>query len=206
MPQVVIPARLNPHRAQVRQVPPAQVRQVIETLRATVWFYRVIFVVAALILLFFRLLPLGTLAGHWPGPDLLVCLTLVWVMRRPDYLPVLLIAIVFLAEDLILLRPPGLWTAIMLLATEFLRGRAALTRELNFVVEWMLVAGLMVAMLLAYRLIFAMALLPQPGFGFALVQTIWSVLCYPLVVMASTLALDLRKPAMGEVDSYGRRL
>jgi rod shape-determining protein MreD len=183
-----------------------QVHQVIETLRGTLWFYRVMFVIIALVLLFFRLLPLGTLAGQWPGPDLLLCLTFVWVMRRPDYLPVLLIALVFLVEDLILLRPPGLWTALILLATEFLRGRAALTRELNFVVEWMLVAGLMVAMMLAYRLVFTIVLLPQPGFGFALVQTIWSVLCYPLVVMASTLALDLRKPAMGELDNHGRRL
>jgi rod shape-determining protein MreD len=185
---------------------PAQVRQVIEALRSTLWFYRVVFVVIALILLFLRLLPMGSQAGSWPGPDLLVCLTLVWVMRRPDYLPVLLIACVFLVEDMILLRPPGLWTAIMLLATEFLRSRSALTRELNFAVEWLLVAGLMVAMLLAYRVMFTISLLPQPGFGFALVQTIWSVLCYPLVVMASTLALDLRKPAMGEVDNYGRRL
>ena len=178
----------------------------IEALRSTLWFYRVMFVVIALILLFLRLLPMASPAGSWPGPDLLVCLTLVWVMRRPDYLPVGLIAFVFLVEDMILLRPPGLWTAIMLLATEFLRSRAALTRELNFVVEWLLVAGLMVTMLLAYRLMFTISLLPQPGFGFALVQTIWSILCYPLVVMASTLALDLRKPAMGEVDNYGRRL
>ena len=195
---MVIRARWN--------LPQVPVRQVIETLRGTIWFYRIVFVGIALVLLFLRLLPLGSVAGHWPGPDLLVCLTLVWVMRRPDYLPALLIAFVFLAEDLILLRPPGLWTAIILLATEFLRARAALTRELNFVVEWMLVAGLMVAMLLAYRLIFTISLLPQPGFGFALVQTIWSVLCYPVVVMASTLALDLRKPAMGEVDNFGRRL
>ena len=52
----------------------------------------------------------------------------------------------------------------------------------------------------------AIAFLPQPGFGFALLQTLWSVLCYPLVVAASRFAFDLRKPATGEVDAYGRRL
>jgi hypothetical protein len=46
-----------------------------------------------------------------------------------------------LVEDLVLLRPPGLWTALVVLATEFMRSRAALTRELNFVVEWLLVSG-----------------------------------------------------------------
>lgn len=70
-------------------------------------------------------------------------------------------------------------------------------------VEWLLVTGLMVAMLLAYRLVFALALLPQLPFGFAVVQVLWSALAYPLVVGASRLVLDLRKPAMGETDDYG---
>ena len=129
-----------------------------------------------------------------------------WVMRRPDYLPDWLIAAVVLAEDLILMRPPGLWTALVVMGSEFIRSRAALTRELNFVVEWLLVTGLMVAMLLAYRLVFALALLPQLPFGFAVVQVLWSALAYPLVVGASRLVLDLRKPATGETDDYGRRL
>jgi rod shape-determining protein MreD len=104
------------------------------------------------------------------------------------------------------MRPPGLWTALMVVATEFLRSRVALTRELNFLVEWVLVAGLMIGMLLTYRLIFALVLLPQPPLGFALMQILWSVLCYPAIVSASRLALYLRKPAMGEVDERGRRL
>jgi rod shape-determining protein MreD len=196
------------------------------TLRNSVWYYRTLFVALALILLFFRLLPLGNGSGSfpwstlpnwifgrfaveprpWPGPDVLMCLAIAWVMRRPDYLPALLIALVFLVEDMILLRPPGLWAALVLMATEFLRSRAALTRELNFTVEWLLAAGLMLALLMVYRVVFAVALMPQPAFGFALMQTIWSILCYPLVVALSAVFLDLRKPATGEVDSYGRRL
>jgi rod shape-determining protein MreD len=178
----------------------------IETLRSAVWLYRGLFVLIALFLLFVRMLPLGSEAGQWPGPDLLLCVIFAWVVRRPDYLPALLIAAVVLVEDLVLMRPPGLWTALVILATEFLRSRAALTRELNFGTEWLLVAGLTVGMLLSYRLAFATLLVPQPSFGFALVQTLWTILCYPAVVLASRLTLDLRKPATGEVDSYGRRL
>jgi rod shape-determining protein MreD len=94
----------------------------------------------------------------------------------------------------------------VVVASEFLRSRAALTRELSFVVEWLLISGVMLALLLGYRLVFAIAFLPQPGFGFAMVQTIASILCYPFVVGLSWLALNLRKPAMGEVDAYGRRM
>lgn len=175
-------------------------------IRRRVWLYRGIFVGLALFIMFMRLLPLGTVPGHLPGPDFLLCAMLAWVMRRPDYLPVLLITLIVFLEDVMLMRPLGLWTALVVIATEFLRSRAALTRELSFAVEWMLVAGLMVGLLLAYRLFFAVSFLPQPGFGFALTQTIWSILCYPFVVIASRLVLDLRKPAMGELDAMGRRL
>ena len=177
----------------------------------------------ALLLLFWRLLPLpmammsdcAETAGWcrftvWlnrtPGPDFLLCIIFAWTMRRPDYLPALLIAAVVLLEDMLLDRPPGLWTALVLLASEFVRGRVALTRELNFGVEWLLVSGLMVAMLLVYRMVFAMAMMPQTGFGFAMIQVVWSVMCYPVVVFLSRYVLDLHKPAMGEVDAYGRRM
>lgn len=188
-----------------------------------VWGHRALFLAIALGLLFWRLLPLplpdSLLCGpearlcltrvwlaRMPGPDLLLCIIFAWTMRRPDYLPVMLIAAVVLLEDLLLMRPPGLWTALVLIAAEFVRGRVALTRELNFAVEWLLVTGLMFAIMLIYRLIFAVVLLPQPGLGFALAQLIWSVLCYPAVVFLSRVVLDLQKPAMGEVDAYGRRL
>jgi rod shape-determining protein MreD len=188
-----------------------------------VWLHRLLFVAIAMILLFWRLLPLPLadasvcgpeqslcLVRVWferlPGPDLLLCVIFAWTMRRPDYLPVVLIAGVVLLEDLLLMRPPGLWTALVLLASEFVRGRVALTRELNFAVEWLLVTGLMFGIVLLNRLVFAMVLLPQPGFGFALAQLVWSVLCYPVVVFLSRVVLDLHKPAMGEVDAYGRRI
>jgi rod shape-determining protein MreD len=64
----------------------------------------------------------------------------------------------------------------------------------------------MVGCLLAFRSVAGLLLVPQPALGFALLQTVWSILCYPLVVGFSQLVLDLRKPATGEVDDYGRRL
>jgi rod shape-determining protein MreD len=170
------------------------------------WIFRGLFLAFALFLLFVRLLPLGHEPGSLPGPDLLLCLILAWMVRRPDFLPVPLILIVILAEDLILMRPPGLWTAIVIVATEFLRGRVALTRELNFLVEWLLVSGLMLGMMLAYRLVLGVAFVPQPAFGFAVVQVLWSIALYPLVVFLSRLILDLRKPATGEIDDFGRKL
>ena len=171
---------------------------------SSIWLHRLLFLAVAALLMFVKLLPLQATAGHLPGPDLLLGLILAWTVRRPEYLPVLMIAAVVLLEDMLLLRPPGLWTGLVILGSEFIRSRVALTRELNFGVEWLLVAGLMVAIFVTYRVILAMAFLPQPAFGFALVQILWSVIAYPFVVAVSRYGLDLHKPATGELDNYGR--
>jgi len=41
-----------------------------------------------------RILPLSTEPGSVPGPDVVLCLTFAWVLRRPEYVPALLIAAV----------------------------------------------------------------------------------------------------------------
>lgn len=173
---------------------------------SSLWLHRLLFLGVAFLMIFLKLLPLQDLAGRLPGPDLLLCLIFAWMVRRPEYLPALMVAGVVLLEDMLLMRPPGLWTALVILASEFIRSRVALTRELNFGVEWLLVAGLMLALFVGQRLAFAVAFLPQPALGYVLVQTGWSILAYPAVVFVSRYGLDLHKPAMGELDAYGRRL
>lgn len=156
--------------------------------------------------LFLRLLPLSTLPAALPGPDLMLCLVFAWVLRRPSYMPAPLVAAVFLVEDLLLMRPPGLWAVLVVLGTEFLRGRQALLREFTFPAEWALVAGLGFALLVIERMALFLTMVPQPALGQALLQMIFTMLAYPLVVLASHFILKVRKPATGEVDSLGRPL
>lgn len=174
------------------------------TVRA--WLFQGLYLALAILIMTALLLPLPRLAESLPGPDLLLCLTLAWTVRRPDYLPVLLIAGVFLLQDFLLSRPPGVWTMLVVMITEFLRGRWALTRELNFPTEWLLMAGLMLGALLVNRLIMVIFLVPTPGFGPLLVQLLWSILIYPVVVWIAQTLFNLRKPATGEIDAYGRPL
>jgi rod shape-determining protein MreD len=95
---------------------------------------------------------------------------------------------------------------LVLIGAEFIRARSALTRELSFGVEWLLVAGVMFGVFLANRALLALAIADQPTFGFSLLQMLWSVVAYPVVVGVSRYALDLYKPAMGQVDALGRRM
>lgn len=177
-----------------------------EAVLGGVWIWRLVYLLAFLVMLFLRLLPLPTVPGALPGPDLLLCLSCAWVLRRPDHLPALLIAGAVLVEDLLLMRPPGLWAAIVLIGTEFLRSRAAFSRELTWVSEWIMVSIVMSAMLLGYRLLMTLMVLPQPGLGMSVTQLIFTVIAYPFVVGVLRVTLGLRKPIAGEVDARGRRL
>ena len=159
---------------------------------------------AGLILL--HLLPLGSARGDWPMPDLLLALTLAWVLRRPVHLPAPAIAVVFLAEDLFLMRPPGLWALAVLLGSEFLRRRQSVVRELNLMLEWALVAGVLTAMVLGTRLVRAIVMLPNDPLHLSFLALAVTILSYPLVVWVLQGVLRVRKPATGEVDELGRRL
>ncbi len=170
------------------------------------WKFRALYVGVAVALTVLRLLPIRTLPATIPGPDLLTCVTLAWVLRRPEYVPVVLISAVFLFEDFLLQRPPGLWALVVLMGTEFLRSREAMTREVGLMMEWAIVSVVMVAMTLAYRVAYAVAFIDEPPMALVALQLLGSILCYPMVVGLSRLAFGLRKAAPGEVDALGRRL
>jgi rod shape-determining protein MreD len=172
--------------------------------RRLVW--RSAFLAIAVFVIFVRLLPLGDGAGGVPAPDLLVAIALAWTVRRPDYVPVLLVAAVMLTADFLFMRPPGLWAAITVLGVEFLRNREQGFRDLPFLVEWGIVAVLLLAMTLANAAVLLVLMVDQPTLGLTLLQLIATILAYPLVVAVTVFAFGLRRAAPGEVDDRGHRL
>lgn len=168
--------------------------------------HRALFFLLAGLIIFVRILPLSTTPASWPGPDLLLCLTVVWVLRRPDYIPALAVAIVFFLDDLVSLRAPGLWSLVVLVGTEFLRTREAATRDLPFLLEWVFAAAVIAGMIFANRFALALFMVPQAGSGQALVQFLATVLTYPVLALMMQWAIGLRRAAPGEVDALGHRL
>lgn len=188
--------------------------------------YVSLFLGLAALMTFYRLLPLGSYGflqdtgtqsdipaggmgfslSNFSAPDFLLCLTLAWVVRRPDLLPAPVIVGYFFVEDLLLLRPPGLWALIVLMGSEFLRTRTEQLRGYGFWLEFLLVIALMLAMFLANRAILAIVMVPQVPLGLSFAQFLGTVAIYPFVVAVSHFVFGLRKPATGEVDALGQRL
>ena len=165
-----------------------------------------LFLLLSFLVIFARLLPLDAGPGRLPGPDLLVCLTFAWVLRRPSYIPVTMIAAVMLMTDILFMRPLGLWAFCVVLASETLRRREPFSRDLPFLFEWLMVGMVIVIMTIGYTLTLAIFGVDQPAIGLILIQMIATILAYPLVVFFSSRILGLRKAAPGAVDNLGRKV
>lgn len=165
------------------------------------WRYRLIFIAVAAVLFFLHLLPTDTLPSHFPGPDLLLCLAFAWVQRRPDFVPPLLLGAVFFMADLLFMRPPGLWTALMLVGAEFLRTRHNGSTEMPFAAEMLFTASVVVAMTVAYVLVLSATGAPHAALSMYMVQMVMTILFYPVVVLLSRHAFDLRRPPASELSA-----
>lgn len=170
------------------------------------WLGRIWFVALACGLMFLQLLPLQTLPRSWAPPDLILAFTLAWVARRPDLVPAVSIAAVFLLADLLFQRPPGLMAFVVLVATEFLRSRSEAIRSGSFAFEWLTVAFTVVAITLGSRALLTLTATVQVPLALSMFQMTMTILAFPLAVVASFLLFGIRRPALGEVDAFGRRV
>lgn len=165
------------------------------------WTMRALYVAICLVLMFLHLLPLDTVPRGWAGPDIMLALTMAWGLRRPELVPPLLVAAVFLLGDLLLHRPPGLWAALVVIGSLALRARAPDLRDLTFLVEWLSVATTLLAMTIGYRVILAVFMVDQAPLGLSLMALVMTLAAYPFVVLVSHLAFGVRKVAPGELDA-----
>ena len=167
---------------------------------------RIAFVALYMALMMFSLLPLETVPRLLAGPDLMLALTLVWAIRRPELVPGPMLAVLFLLGDLLLMRPPGLMAAIALLGVHRLKRHARAMRDRTFLAEWLAAATTCAAILIGYRLALILFFLDRPQIAVTLSQLIATVLAYPVVSVFSNLFFGLRRAAVGEVDNLGHRI
>ncbi len=176
------------------------------SLFATVWLGRTVFLGCAAVLLFLALVPLSFTPGLVPRPDLTLCLTFAVVLRRPEFAPFWLIAVVIFVDDILLQRSLGLWTGIVILSCEFIRTQEYRFRDLVFPFEWLFVAGVMFLALLVNRLILTLAFVTPPGFGLEVFHYFVTVLAYPVVVFFCYFVLRIRKVTPDQAIRFGHRL
>lgn len=164
------------------------------------WSYRALYGFAGLVIFYIALLPLETVPRPWAFPDIVVCITFAWALRRPDYVPALLVAGLFFLGDMLFQRAPGLQAAAVLLALEFLRSRRGDIRASSFATEWFMVVVAMAGMLVFVRLVSLSALLDPPSLRISVIQLVLTAGIYPLIVALSIFVFKVRYPAVNDIS------
>lgn len=168
------------------------------------WIMRAAFLGLSLTILFACLLPVETAAPTtWGGVDLLMAFAMAWSVRRPEYIPALLMALVFLLADLLLQRPPGLWALLLLLACERLKSQSLTLRDAGFPTECLTVGAMIVGIYVANRVILAILFIDLPPLGLYLLQMIVTLVSYPLAVFVTHVFMGVRKVSAGDVGAKG---
>ncbi len=169
------------------------------------WAMRGLYVFLAFLVLFLHLLPLNTQPDRWPFPDLLIALTFAWVVRRPEYVPPLIIAAVMLMADLLLQRPPGLLATLVLLGSVYLRSSAPSMRDAGFVGEWTSVAAVVTVIFLANRVVLSVLSVEQTALGPVVIQMVLTIGIYPIIVVLSQTVFGVRRVSAANASTTGAR-
>ena len=178
----------------------------VDPLTSRRWLYRTLFVALGVLGIYVNLLPIDLAPGGLPGPDFPVLLAYAWVLRRPAYVPVLLVAGVLLATDILFLRPIGLWSALARIGFEILRAREPISRDQPLLLEWATVGVVLALVTVAHWLVLSVFMVNHPGAGLLALQFLVTLASYPLVVAFTRWGLRLRRSLPGVIGGLGHRL
>lgn len=155
--------------------------------------YNLLFMLISCVLIFFRLLPLDTLPKDRAYPDLLLCVIIAWCMRRPTSTPVVLLAILFLFQDILLQRPLGLFATSAVLLCEWCKRQSIRAGEFPFSVEWLTASFAMIMIFFLIRIVASLSLVPTPPLHLGIKEVFVTILVYPFVVLFMRFGMGLRK-------------
>lgn len=91
--------------------------------------------------------------------------------------------------------PPGLWAALVLLATEWLRVRDRHLRNSTFWAEWLNVSLALAVISLIYSFTLTLMFDIADAYFLSVMQFSLTVILYPLVVLVSRLLFGVRRTA-----------
>lgn len=165
-----------------------------------IWSYRALFLALCASVISIKMLPLSGDNSALPGPDLLLALTLAWLLRQPAVVPLGAIILVFLLADFLFQRPPGLWTLLVVITSEALRRRRLTMTEFPFLLEWSAFTGAVLAMTLAERVLLWVLMIDPAPLGLSLAHAIVTAAIYPLIVGISKFLFGLRKIGAAEIE------
>ena len=167
---------------------------------------RALFTALGLAFVFWKIVPFEWSPGSTPGPDIFYCITMAYVIRRPEYAPVWLIFAVFFMRDVLTLAPIGLFSLFMVVGTEVVRSNLQAFREYIFGMEWLWIASIFTVITLVQQVMLGLMLANTPRFVDQLLLILFTVLSYPVIVGIMKYGFGFDRPQPGATDAWGKPL
>ena len=159
-----------------------------------IWVYRIIFIAVAIFLILANLMPLQTTPQRWPWPNILLLVIFCWSLREPNFVPIPLVITVLLLQDLLLHRPPGLFSGISVIILIWIKVITASSDEKSFLAEWVRVTLAFASISLVYHLVLSLSFVNTTELRITLIQTIFNISIYPLIVLVSHYIFRVKRP------------
>lgn len=142
---------------------------------------KVSFIVIFLIYIAFRLAPLDlTARHHWP--ELVLIFAIALTLRHSYAVPIWLLLLVGLFQDVVMQAPLGLGALLVIVAAQYTHRRQSAIRANMFWNEWAFVAMIILATAFLGELLKVIFFTPRQDFGALFIGTIINIAAYPAVV------------------------
>ena len=146
---------------------------------ASFLFFGTLLVVSSLAPINLRL-PLDTSA------DFLFCFIFIFLIRRPQNVPLISILFVSLLADFLWYRPIGLTTLTIVLASEFIRWINKVREKIGLIEEFLYVGSILVVTVTAQEVTKFFTVIPSLPLGQIINYILLTLLVYPLITLFIT--------------------
>ena len=143
--------------------------------------------------LFILLSPITLLPTNILLPETTLLITLILIIRSPDYVPFWLIFLTFILSDFLLTKPLGLNTFIVLIITEFVRRNRPAFVEMLFLSEWLVISIILFFASLLKEILLILSLSERNGWIETLQQIGVDIFMYPIVVILVRVVFQVKK-------------
>ena len=126
-------------------------------------------------------------------PEIMLLITLVLIIRNPDYVPIWLIFLVFMLSDFLLTKPLGLNTFITIIITEFVRRNRPAFIEMLFFSEWLLIAIILLLASISKQILLIFTLSERQNWINIFPQIGVDILIYPIIVGLVRIIFKVKK-------------
>ncbi len=113
-------------------------------------------------------------------PDLLICLIFAILINKPQISPTYIVLLLCVFADILLMKPIGLYSALIFIAAELIRRYNKLIRKESFLIHWLIFFSCLTAIELLSISIHKLFFMPAPNLMLSTKQILLTSLFYPL--------------------------